>query len=66
MTTKTRTFVGESATSVGDGYAGFRIGQTYQRQVEHRGDTVAIALDHHKHVSPGAGPMGVSSEQCEK
>jgi len=35
-------------------------------QVEHRGDTVAIALDHYEHVSPGAGPMVVSNEQFEK
>jgi hypothetical protein len=66
MTTETSTFVGETATSVGDGYAGFRIGRRYQLQVEHRGDTVAIMLDHHEHVSPGAGPMVVSSEQFEK
>jgi len=47
MTIENRTFVGESATSVGDGYAGFRLGRQYKLQVEHRGDTVAIALDHH-------------------
>lgn len=55
MTTETRTFVGETSTAVGDGYAGFRIGQTYQLQVEHRGDKLAIVLDHHEHVSPDAG-----------
>jgi len=26
--TETRTYVGESATTVGDGYAGFRLGST--------------------------------------
>jgi hypothetical protein len=66
MSTETRTFLGETSTAVGDGYAGFSIGQTYQLQVEHRGETVAIALDHHEHVSPGAGPLVVSSEQFEK
>ncbi|WP_286192480.1 hypothetical protein [Hymenobacter sp. BT559] len=29
-TTETRTFIGESATIVGDGYAGFRLGRTYE------------------------------------
>jgi len=27
-TTETRTFIGESATIVGDGWAGFRLGRT--------------------------------------
>jgi hypothetical protein len=66
MPTETRTFIGETSTAVGDGYAGFRIGQTYQLQVEHRGETVAILLDHHEHVSPGAGPLVVTAEQFEK
>jgi len=66
MTIENRTFVGESATSVGDGYAGFRIGRSYQLQVEHRGDSVAIVLDHHEHVSTGAGPLVLTSEQFEK
>lgn len=66
MTIENRIFIGEIVTSVGDGYAGFRIGQTYQLQVEHRGDTVAVTLDYHEHVSPGTGPMMVASEQFEK
>jgi hypothetical protein len=67
MTIENRTFVGESATSVGDGYAGFRIGRTYELQVERRDDgTVAIVMDHHEHVSPGAGPLVVTQAQFEK
>jgi hypothetical protein len=67
MPTETRTFVGETSTAVGDGYAGFRIGQQYPLSYEHRSDgTVAIKLDHHEHVSPGAGPLVVSNEQFEK
>jgi hypothetical protein len=66
MTTQTLTFVGETATSVGDGYAGFRVGRTYQLQVEQQGNTVTIVLDHHEHVSSGAGSMVLTSEQFEK
>jgi hypothetical protein len=66
MTSEIRTFVGETATSVGDGYAGFRIGRTYRLQVEHQGDTVAIVLDHHEYVSTGAGPMVITQEQFAK
>jgi hypothetical protein len=66
MTIENRTFVGESATAVGDGYAGFRLGRMYKLQVEHHGDSVAIVLDHHEHVSTGAGPLVVTSEQFEK
>ena len=66
MPTETRTFIGETGTQAFDGWAGFRVGQTYQLQVEHRGDTVAIILNHHAHVSPGAGPLVVTSEQFEK
>jgi hypothetical protein len=65
-TTSTLTFVGETATSVGDGYAGFRIGRTYKLQVERRDDgTVSIVMDHHEHVSPGAGPLVVTQEQFD-
>lgn len=67
MTTETRTFIGETSTIVSDGYAGFRIGRTYQLEVEHRvDDTVAITLNHHEHVSPGAGPMVITEEQYGK
>lgn len=67
FTTETRRFVGETATAVGDGYAGFRRNQQYQLQVEYRDDdTVAITLDHHAHVSPGAGPMVVSKAEWER
>jgi hypothetical protein len=66
MATETRTFIGESSTAVGDGYAGFRIGQAYPLIFECRDDgTVAIKLDH-QHVSLGAGPMVLTSEQFEK
>jgi len=62
MQKETRTFVGETASAVGDGYAGFRIGQTYGLQVERRDDgSVAIVLDHHAHVSQGAGPLVLTS-----
>jgi hypothetical protein len=67
MATQSLTFVGETATSVGDGYAGFRIGRSYELQVERRDDgTVSIVMDHHEHVSPGVGPLVVTSEQFEK
>ena len=67
MPVETRTFIGETSTAVGDGYAGFRIGQPYQLSYERRDDgTVAILLNHHEHVSPGAGPLVVTSEQFEK
>jgi hypothetical protein len=43
MPTQSLPFVGETATPVGDGYAGFRVGRTYELQVERRDDgTVAI------------------------
>jgi hypothetical protein len=66
MTIENRTFVGETSTAVGDGYAGFCIGRTYKLQVEHHGDSVAIILDHQDYVSMGAGPLVVSNEQFEK
>jgi hypothetical protein len=67
MPTETRTFIGETSTAVGDGYAGFRLNQPYQLTYERRDDgTVAIKLDHHEHVSPSAGPMVVTAEQFEK
>jgi hypothetical protein len=67
MPTETRTFIGVSSTAVGDGYAGFRIGQRYPLTYERRDDgTVAILFDHHEHVSPSAGPMVLSNEQFEK
>jgi len=66
MTTSTLTFVGETATSVGDGYAGFRVGRTYELQVARRDDgTVAIVLDHHEYVSTGAGPLVVTQAQFD-
>ena len=36
--------------------------ETFQKFV----DAGAIVLDHHPHVSPGAGPLVVSQEQFEK
>jgi hypothetical protein len=65
MATESLTFVGETATLVGDGYAGFRVGRTYELQVERRDDgTVAHVLDHHepwrganrRRPRPSAGP----------
>jgi hypothetical protein len=67
ITKETRTFVGETAGAIGDGYAGFRIDRTYELHVEHRAnDTVAIVLNHHDHVSPGAGPMVITEAQYGK
>lgn len=63
MPTETRTYIGETGTQAFDGWAGFRVGQTYQLRVEHRdGGRVAIALDH---GSPGA-VKEMSSEEFEK
>lgn len=64
--TGTRTFVGETATAIGDVWAGFRAGQEYQLTYTRESDEVRIVLDHHEHVSPGAGPLVVTSEQFEK
>jgi hypothetical protein len=64
-TTSTLTFVGETATSVGDGYTGFRVGRI-ELQGERRDDgTVAIVMDHHEHVSPGVGPLVVTQAQFD-
>lgn len=51
MTTETRTFVGEMSTGIGDGYAGFRIGQTYTGTPQN-GGTVRVAT---KGALPGNG-----------
>jgi hypothetical protein len=66
MTTETRTFVGETASAVGDGYAGFRIGRQYPLTYTKEFDEVRIVLDHHEYVSSGAGPLVLSVEQFEK
>lgn len=66
MNTETRTYVGESHGRAFDGMAGFRIGQQYQLTYTREGDEVRIMLDHHEHVSPGAGPMVLTSEEFEK
>ncbi|TVT39601.1 hypothetical protein FNT36_18335 [Hymenobacter setariae] len=61
--TNTHTLIGETATAVGDGWAGFRVGQRYELHVKHREDgAVAIMLDHHGHVTPGAG-LVITEEQ---
>jgi hypothetical protein len=66
MATQSLTFVGETATSIGDGYAGFRGGSTYELQVERRDNgTEAIVMDHHEHVSPGVGPLVVTPAQFD-
>jgi hypothetical protein len=41
-----RTYVGETSTSAFDGWAGFRIGQSYQLRYTREFDEVRIALDH--------------------
>jgi hypothetical protein len=64
--TETRTYVGDSHGHAFDGMAGFRIGQQYQLTYTKEFDEVRIVLDHHEHVSPGAGPLVVSVEQFEK
>jgi hypothetical protein len=43
---ETYTFVGETATPAFDGFAGFRIGQSYQLRYTREFDEVRIALDH--------------------
>ncbi len=61
-----RTFVGEADTIVGDGWAGFQLGQCYELYVTYLGDgTVSILLDRPSHVTPGAG-LVVTVEQFEK
>jgi hypothetical protein len=62
-TTETRTFVGETATAMDDGYAGFRIGQQYQLTYTKEFNEVRIVLPH---GSPGAEPLVLTSEQFEK
>jgi hypothetical protein len=66
MHTETRTFIGETAGAVGDDYAGFRIGRQYPHTYTKEFDEVQIVLDYHEHVSPGAGPLVLTSEQFEK
>ena len=58
-----RTFVGEMGTQAFDGWAGFRIGQSYQLRYTREFDEVRIALDH---AGPGAGPLVVTVEQFGK
>jgi hypothetical protein len=41
-----RTYVGETAVGAFDGFAGFRIGQSYQLRYTREFDEVRIALDH--------------------
>ena len=64
--TETRTFVGETAGAIGDGYAGFRIGRQYQLTYTKEFDEVHLVLNHHEHVSPGAGPLVLTSKQFGK
>jgi hypothetical protein len=45
------TFVGETGTMAFDGYAGFRMNQSYQLRYTREFDEVRIALDHA--VMPG-------------
>lgn len=64
LLTETRTFVGESATAVGDGYAGFRRGRQYQLRYERDGDQVRVLLDH-EHCAPGLSSE-MSAAQFER
>jgi hypothetical protein len=41
-----RTYVGETSTSAFDGFAGFRLGRSYQLRYTREFDEVRIALDH--------------------
>lgn len=61
--TETRTYVGTTGGPGGfDGFAGFRIGQTYELSYTKEFDEVRIVLPH---GSPGAGPLVLTSEQFE-
>jgi hypothetical protein len=66
MPTETRTFIGETANDVFDGWAGFRIGQQYELTYTKEFDEVRVVLNHHAHVSPGAGPLVMSVEEFER
>ena len=64
--TETRTFIGDAAAHVGDGWAGFHLGQRYELHVNYQDDgSVSLMLDHHVHVTPGAG-LVLTVEQFEK
>jgi hypothetical protein len=63
MEETTRTYVGETSTSAFDGFAGFRLGKTYQLRYTKEFDEVRIELPH---GSPGAGPLVLSVEQFDK
>jgi len=65
-TTETRTYVGEPTGYPFDGMAGFRLGQQYELSYTKEFDEVRLVLDHHAHVSPGAGPLVLTSEQFER
>jgi len=63
-TTVTRTFIGQPETRFFDGYAGFRIGQTYQLRYRTAEDgTVKIAMDH---VGQPLAEVGVTAELFEE
>ena len=61
MATENRTFVGETGTQAFDGFAGFRVGQSYQLRHTREFDEVRIEMDH-----AGAGLVVVSVEQFGK
>lgn len=46
MTTETRTYRGETGGHYVDGFAGFRIGQTYSLTYTREGDEVLVQLPH--------------------
>jgi hypothetical protein len=58
-----RTFVGETGTMAFDGYAGFRMGQSYQLRYTREFDEVRIALDHA--ATPGR-ILTLKAEQFDK
>ena len=66
--TELRTYIGRAGVQPFDGWAGFRIGQTYPLQVEYReGDKVAIVLTHRERMSPSIGPLVIiTKEQYEQ
>jgi len=46
MTTETRTYRGDTGGHYFDGFAGFRVGQTYRLSYTREGDDVLLQLPH--------------------
>ncbi|TVT39652.1 hypothetical protein FNT36_18600 [Hymenobacter setariae] len=67
ITTEARIFAGEAATNVGDGWAGFRIGRTYQLQVTHRQDgNIGVKLGYQEQERLGVEPLVLMKGQFEQ